>query len=559
MERSGTQKKRLGCRFVLVKVTRLLHKDFRSSRHVSPRASRSQKPSRALRSGLHAGVSLESVGIERSVPTGPSVEPRSSRHGSPRGSGFGLEGSPNQGAPKGVRCLAQSRPGVSVRQKRRGHSGHGSQGPRPRCNALRRSCRTLVSSKRLEGTLEPTREGRVAGGPADERRGAIPVHVRFRTVEGTSACKPPALFAERRSVAGLGRREGSGGNSSSAPKLADDRRCPEGRSRGTRRGVPRSRPWLGLHDPRSRRLALREEGTFAEESLSPERRGRVARCPRSRALAPKAISGSRRRRRRCLRSAPPRGGPRAPVRGGSCVARIPDAGVVPSREGSAALTAREIVLRAEGTSGVTCSPSRQHISDEGGVRPGSPGAGHGETLRTSLVRAGEGRMLERACPCVVSGCRSRRAAPDRHDAHRPRSEARARRPSHSPTSDLPGTERARGKRTADRGPRERGSGPEETNGRREGGEEDAGSVPGMHPRSRAPRAALHSRGWGGVRVPRPESLGFEKWSSSMEGASGRGSRFAVTRGSGKAVLVLSGLGSAPAKANRQGRAGYAGG
>lgn len=77
---------------------------------------------------------------------------------------------------------------------------------------------------------------------------------------------------------------------------------------------------------------------------------------------------------------------------------------------------------------------------------GNQAPASGKRSARPFVRAGEGRMLERACPCVASGCRSRRAAPDRQGTPRPRSEARGRRPSHSPTSDLPGTERARGKR-----------------------------------------------------------------------------------------------------------------
>lgn len=76
----------------------------------------------------------------------------------------------------------------------------------------------------------------MARGPAHERRGAIPVRVWFRTVEGTSVRRLSVPFAGSRNAAHLGRREGSGGNSSSAPKLADDRRCPEGHSRGTRGG-----------------------------------------------------------------------------------------------------------------------------------------------------------------------------------------------------------------------------------------------------------------------------------------------------------------------------------
>jgi len=215
------------------------------------------------------------------------------------------------------------------------------------------------------------------------------------------------------------------------------------------------------------------------------------------------------------------------------VARIPDWGVVPSREGSAALVAREVVLRAKGTSGATRSLSRlvrfPHGKDAQAWETRSPASG--KRFARPFVRAGEGRMSERACPCVASGCRSRRAAPDRHDASRPRSE---RVDDGLATHPLPISRAPKG-----RGDKDGGSGPSQRGGDA-GGETDAGSVPGMHLRSRTPRAARHSRGWIAVRVPRPAGPGLEKWSSSTEGVSGRGSRVAVTRGSVEAALVPSG-------------------
>lgn len=65
------------------------------------------------------------------------------------------------------------------------------------------------------------------------RRGAIPVHVRFRTVEGTSVRRQPAPFAGRRSAADLRSATRFGRKLQLRTGAADDKRCPEGRSRGT--------------------------------------------------------------------------------------------------------------------------------------------------------------------------------------------------------------------------------------------------------------------------------------------------------------------------------------
>lgn len=159
-------------------------------------------------------------------------------------------------------------------------------------------------------------------------------------------------------------------------------------------------------------------------------------------------------------------------------------------------------------------------------------------------------MLERACPCVASGLQKSTSSTGPSRRVSPSKRARGRGSSHSPTADLPGTERARGQRRRI-GFRETG----ELGKPGASGEWDAGWVPGMHSRSRSPRTTHHSRGWSGVRVPRPAGLGFAKWSSSMEDVSGRRSRFAVTRGSGEAASVLTGLCSAPAKAIRSGAQG----
>lgn len=243
-----------------------------SSRHVSPRASRSQKPSRALRSGLHADVSFGSVGARKSVPTDSSVEPRSSRHGSPRRSGFGLEGSPKSGGSERSAMLGAVEAGhLRTATKARSLRARIARSAAP----LQRSptSRRLLGSLSVSRRLWSTREGGVAGGPADETQGSDSRARRFRTVEGTSACRQPVPFAGRRSAAGLGRRDSSGGNSSSAPKLADDMRCPEGSQQGNAtRVVPRSvlrwaftthaaGAWLSARRaPSPRRASLRSDG-----------------------------------------------------------------------------------------------------------------------------------------------------------------------------------------------------------------------------------------------------------------------------------------------------------
>jgi hypothetical protein len=268
VESRGTQKMWLGCRFVLGKVTGPLHNALRSSRHVSPRASRSQKPSRALRSGLQAGVSFGSAGARKSVPTDSPVELRSSRHGSPRRSGFGLEGSPKSGGSERSAMLGAVEAGhLRTAKKARSLWARIARSASP----LQRSPTSVGPSVRLR--LEGTWATRRVAWQEDLLTNA---GERSPCACGSERWKAPRCAGCRFPSRGAGTLRTSVGETARAETPAPHRSSPmTGGARKVTAGereavVPRSRPSLGLHDTRSRRLALRKEGSFTAESLSPE-------------------------------------------------------------------------------------------------------------------------------------------------------------------------------------------------------------------------------------------------------------------------------------------------
>lgn len=146
----------------------------------------------------------------------------------------------------------------------------------------------------------------------------------------------------------------------------------------------------------------------SEESLSPEGRGREARSPRSRASSPTLPKregesrGHGEGRDGPSDSAPPKGGPRT-------------IGARRLLRGSHPREGRRTFPR-----GKRGARRTEVVSPCGGIERGNPFALRASARKRSLgnqdqmpasgkrshgpfVRAGEGRMLERACPCVASG------------------------------------------------------------------------------------------------------------------------------------------------------------